>query len=197
MVGTILPVVYGQRASGRRPTSHWLHLASSVAGAALLGLAVGAVGGLFRLDPAIAITGTLAIAAAYLATALGLVSVPAPQRRQQVPKAWVTKYSPHAMSAGFGMALGAGVFTHIWVYTFYPILAWIALAGGPWTGLLVWAAFGFGRAWPVVMLGARTHDVREAFEASRRLEAFAPLVGIVDGLLLALIAGYMLGGLLP
>jgi cytochrome c biogenesis protein CcdA len=193
MVGTILPVVYGQRASGRLPVGHWLHLVSSVVGAAVLGYAIGAVGGVFRPDPALAAAVTLIVACAYLAASLGLVQIPTPQRRQQVPIAWRAQFGPAVMSVGYGLALGAGVFTHVWVYSFYPVLVWIALAGGPWAGLVVWSAFGLGRALPVVIIGARTRDIREAFQTTQGLEAWSSVVYILDGLLLALTAGYLLG----
>jgi cytochrome c biogenesis protein CcdA len=195
MVGTILPVVYGQRASGRPPLGHWLHLLSSVVGAALLGLTLGAVGGIVGLGRDAALSASLLVAGAYLVSALGLVRLPTPQRRQQVPTAWRGQLSPQIMSVSYGLALGAGVFTHIWVYSVYPILVWIALAAGPPTGLAAWSAFGLGRALPVVVIGARTRDIHEAFAATRRLERWSQIVYLVDGLLLAVIAGYLAGSL--
>ncbi len=197
MVGTILPVVYGQRASGELPIGHWLHLASSVVGAALLGTSLGALGAIVGLDSSVAAEVTAIVAIAYVAAALELVHLPAPERHAQVPAAWRAQYPPVVMSIGYGVTLGAGVFTHIWVYSFYPLLVWIFLAAGPWVGLLVWSAFGLGRALPVLVIGTRTTDIQEAFQATQRLEPWSQVVYVLDGLILALIAGYLLGVSVP
>jgi cytochrome c biogenesis protein CcdA len=101
------------------------------------------------------------------------------------------------MSAAYGLTLGAGIFTHIWVYSVYPILVWIALAAGPLAGLAAWSAFGLGRALPVVLIGSRTQSITEAFTVTRGLERWSQVVYVVDGVLLALTAGVLAGIRLP
>lgn len=189
MVGTIVPVVHGERASGHQPLAHLVHLAGSVLGAAALGLGLGFVGQYGRAGSAAATTATALVAAAYMASRLGLLQVPAPQRHVQVPASWRSRVGPYTMSFGYGLALGSGVLTHIWGYAAYPVLVWIALSAGPVGGLIAWSAFGLGRALPVVVIASRTRDIDATFAVATRLEIWSKAIRLVDALLLATAAG--------
>jgi hypothetical protein len=197
MVGTILPVVYGARSDGRAAKEQWLHLAGSFVAAAGLGLLLGWLGSIWFAGitgtPQVGYALTGLVAATYVLRELRLVPVPAPQRHHQVPAAWRFRFAPGAMAFLYGLGLGPGVFTHIWVSSFYVVLVWVFVSGSPALGLLTLGAFGIARAAPVVLLASRVSDIAAAFRITRRLEIWTEVVHLVDGLALSLAAGVLIG----
>lgn len=197
MVGTILPVVYGERARGRGPTAHWIHAAGSVVAAAALGLGLGWLGSLVSPgaatdNPRFAYAVTAIVAGVYVLRELELAAIPAPQLHRQVPSSWRVRLRPRVMAFAYGLGLGLGLLTHIWVSSFYAVIAWVVLVGNGVQGLVTFTAFGIGRAAPVVVLAMQTSDIEAASRITRRLETWSDIIHLTDGLILALASGALM-----
>jgi hypothetical protein len=160
MLETFTPAVCGSRK--RQRTATVLFAVSAVAASATLGALLGLAGetlGAGRLVPAAA---ALALLAA--AREAGLPCVPLPQVRRQVPEGWRFRLPLPLWASGYGAGLGAGVFTHQSVSTF-----WVACAGAlalarPLPAAFCLSLFGAGRAAMVVWPRRRRDDPMEAVE---------------------------------
>jgi hypothetical protein len=186
MLETFTPAVCGSRK--RQIVAQALFAVSAVATAAALGLALGLVGNALGAERAVLVAAALALLAA--AREAGLVQVPLPQARRQVPERWRAELPLPVWASGYGAGLGAGFFTFHPVSTF-----WIACAGAlalatPLTAALCFSLYGAGRALMVVWPRRRATDPSAAVErlAGRRgalLRANA-LALLACGVLLAL-----------
>ena len=144
MISTISPAGCGGR--HRRNLALAAFALGAVIASALLGLALGAVGavaGADRLGVALAV-GALALVAA--ARESGLVRLPLPQVRRQVPERWRREWPLPLWSAAYGAGLGLGVLTHQAVATFWVVCAAAVWLAEPVPASIALAAFGAGRA---------------------------------------------------
>ena len=116
MVETIVPVVHGTRTW---MLSLALFTAGAVATAGLLGLALGAAlpAGGAAVAAAVAVFALLEAAAE-----LGLVRLPLPQMRRQVPERWRERYPQPLTALLYGAGLGFGFATYLPVATL-PVVA--------------------------------------------------------------------------
>src|SRR5687768_11022108 len=128
MVGFLPPLVQ------EAPTTGWGAIATyalaSLAAGAGLGAALGAAGALL---PAAARPAALIL---FALLALGCAAVDArllrlrlPERRCQVPAAWLYNHGPAKGALLYGACLGSGLVTYISYAGFYPLLAWASLQG--------------------------------------------------------------------
>lgn len=165
MVGTIGSV--GHRATSTQQLAGWkqihrFYLLGSILGGGTLGLAVGFAAEFLDAALRAAHRSTamgIPIAALVLALALRDASIlrfPLPQRRRQVPMAW--KLLPGMWSPFvFGFALGAGVFTHIYLASFFSMWLLAVLSGSAGWSIAAGVAFGVARALPVSLLRRFPH----------------------------------------
>jgi cytochrome c biogenesis protein CcdA len=186
MLETFTPAVCGSRKRQRAASLIFAVSATAVAFAlgALLGLA-GAT-----IEAHRAVLGAAALALLAAAREAGLVRLPLPQMRRQVPEGWRFRMPLPVWASGYGAGLGAGVFTYQPVSTF-----WVACAGAlalarPLPAALCFALYGAGRAAMVVWPRRRPHDSTEAVERlSRRSAAVlrlnAAALAVCAGLLAA------------
>ena len=154
MAETVAPVVHGVR--------RWLvavaaFAAGSVAAGAALGWALGwasarAGGGGEHGAWAAAV-----VVAAYAAREAGLLRLPVPQLRHQVPQRWRELLPLPATAFLYGAGLGVGFVTYVPVATLAAVAAAIALAD-PGAGMAAMAAFGAGRAIVLVLATAGLRD---------------------------------------
>jgi len=160
---TVAPVVHGVR--------RWLvavtafAAGSTAAGAALgwtLGWASARAGGGGEHGAWAA----AAVVAAYAAREAGLVRLPVPQLRRQVPQRWREVLPLPATAVLYGAGLGVGFVTYVPVATLAAVAAAIALAD-PASGTVALAAFGAGRA---IVLVAATMGLRDWDAAADRFE---------------------------
>lgn len=198
MVGTIIPIVYGERLDGKRTTVLWLYAIGSVAGAGSFGALLGVVGSSLGFERQFldARTVTLTLAASHLMLAhreLGVIRFPLPQSRWQVPREWLRMMPPPIAALTYGTALGVGVLTRINTSTFYAVLAWTLLMGTPSLGAIVFAAFGLGRLLPVVLLVATgRNDWDRTVRLVASVDPWWPAAQLLNGLTLAAVAGWLL-----
>jgi cytochrome c biogenesis protein CcdA len=192
MVGTIIPMVHGERSKRR---GHLILLAH-IAGYVLGGLATGAVFGLIGavLSHAIAprLHGLTILAMSSLlsmlcsAGELGLAPFKWPQASWAVPADWRLLRPRSMVAMLYGFLLGTGWTTRIPVSTFYVVAVWSLLGGNPGLGALAMATFGLGRAVPILWLFRRiaTGDAACLKEQSL-LGLWQPVVPYINGLALA------------
>ena len=193
MVETFTPAVCGSRRRQR------LALAGFAVGAlsasALVGAALGALGGLAGAEIALAVACLALVAAAREG---GLVPLPLPQLRRQVPERWRSELPLPAWSIGYGAGLGAGFLTFQPVATFWIACAAAVALARPLPAALCFVAFGVGRTIMAVSARRGHPDATAAVEAlagRRRLLVRANVVVLLAcaALLAAAAAGAATG----
>jgi hypothetical protein len=190
MVETIVPVVHGTRT--------WLiSLALFAAGAtgtaALLGLLLGAA--LPSGGPSVVAT-VAALALVEAAGEAGVIRVPVPQLRRQVPERWRERYPQPVAALLYGAGLGLGFATYLPVSTLLVVAVAVVALLGAGDGAVVLGAFGAGRALALI---AATSRVRSYEQATGRIERMAGMgVGRVrrlNAVALLVLAGVLVLGM--
>jgi len=167
MIETITPAVCGSRRRHRLAVA--LFTVSAVLAAALVGLVLGFAGS--AVGPATALVAAAAVLAALAALReLGLVRVPLPQARRQVPERWHAELPLPLWAAGYGAGLGLGAFTFQPVATFWVACAAALALGKPLVAAALFALYGLGRALMIVLphRGIRPADAVERLVDRRR-----------------------------
>lgn len=195
MIGTIIPMVYGAPDHKRGPSIAAAHLVGAVVGASLLGAFLGSVG-LALQGVGLRVNGLVVVAICSLVYAtheLGAVRLPTPELHRQVPAHWRSSFSPPVAAGLYGLALGAGVVTHITTATFYVVCVAAVALGDPIVGAIVLGAFGFGRGLPVLLLSFGSRDIADAFRRSDRVARWdARWVHVANGQALCVVGAYLL-----
>lgn len=200
MVGTILPIVYGERIQLTKIKRGGLaaYTIGSVIGGTALGTVVGLFGRGLRLhEIGRASTTTLLLVAllihAFLAIReIGVVNTPLPQSHWQVKRAWARDLHPKVAALFYGLILGFGLFTRIPTGLFYALLIWMASSSdvrfGPFSFFLV----GLGRTLPLLLLARETTNGEQMVRWSAVLHRWFPVVRLINALILACAAGWIL-----
>lgn len=201
MVGTILPVVYGERVRGKHPVSIWLHTLGYVVAAGTVGGLLGVLGAALptyiflddRRSVVFIVTGLAS--ALYSLRELNLVQVPAPQFSRQVPETWRFRFRPGVAALLYGLGLGVGFGTRVPVSTFYAVVLWATLLGSPTLGAVGMAVFGLGRALPLLCMAPLVDNgyAPARFESLIRLK---PLVQVVNAIALGFTGSCLLSAAL-
>ena len=193
MVGTTVPVVYGPR---RWKLIIAIYSLSQIAGALVTGFVVWVVGtGLRTLlgsDLAVAAAVIAAVAAFGALHDLQLTTIWLPASRWQVPWQW-KRFPQPLMAAMFGFGIGMGVLTRIPFAAFHVVLIATMLVCDLQSALVVMLVYGATRALGVAVasqLQMLISDVRQRPAAINRL---GRLVGYSNGLILAGVAGILVG----
>lgn len=153
MVETITPVVHGGRA-GRWAGSVALHVTGGVASAAAFGAILGAAGSLLGAPWGGGGALIIALAASlYLLREAGVVPVPVPQLRRQVPQWWRTFFSVPVAAFLYGAGLGVGFLTYLTHGTLVVVAVAAAVSGRPVVGAAIMAPFGLARGLSVLVAG--------------------------------------------
>src|SRR3954453_15252406 len=124
MVETIVPVVHGTRTW---LLSLALFTAGAVTAAGVLGLALGPALPAGGAGVAGAVAGLALLAAA---AELGLLPLPLPQMRRQVPERWRERYSQPLTALLYGAGLGFGFATYLPVATLPVVVVGVAALAG-------------------------------------------------------------------
>ncbi|HEX2044378.1 MAG TPA: hypothetical protein VHF23_01985 [Gaiellaceae bacterium] len=166
MVETFTPAVCGSRTRQRLAAA--IFTLAAVASAALLGAALALVGAVVGAGRAVPVAAALALLAA--AREAGLLRLPLPQSRRQVPERWRFELPLPLWAGGYGAGLGAGFLTYQPVSTFWVACASALALARPLPAALCFALFGAGRALTLVWPRRRGTDAVEAVErlAARR-----------------------------
>ena len=166
MLETFTPAVCGSRK--RQMLAQAIFSAAAVATSAALGLALGFAGSLLGAQHAVLAAAALALVAA--AREGGLLRLPLPQPRRQVPESWRFELPLPVWAGGYGAGLGAGFFTFQPVSTFWVACAGALALGRPLAAAVCLSLYGFGRAAMIVWPRRRAGDATAAVErlATRR-----------------------------
>jgi hypothetical protein len=144
----------------------WLALLGFAIGAlaasALVGAALGAHGGLLGPELALAVAVFALHAAAREA---GLLHLPLPQSRGQVPERWRSVLPLPVWSVGYGAGLGAGFLTFQPISTFWVACAAAVALGRPVAAAACFAAYGAGRTVMAALPRRGKEDATAAVEA--------------------------------
>ena len=160
MVETFTPAVCGSRTRQRAAAA--LFALAAVATAAALGALLALLGAALGADRVVLAAAALALLAA--GREAGLLRLPLPQSRRQVPEAWRFELPLPVWATGYGAGLGAGFLTYQPVATF-----WVACAGAlalarPLPAALCFALYGAGRAVTLIWPRRRSADAAETVE---------------------------------
>ncbi len=166
MLETFTPAVCGSRQ--RQILAQAVFAVAALATSAALGLVLGLAGGALGARHAVLAAAALALLAA--AREAGLVPLPLPQARRQVPERWRFELPLPLWATGYGAGLGAGLFTYQPVSTFWVACAGALALGRPVPAALCLSLYGAGRAAMVVWPRRRSGDTTAAVErlAERR-----------------------------
>lgn len=181
MVETFTPAVCG--GPRRRRFALCAFAVAAIGASAGLGALLGGVGGMLDRGVALGVVAGLAVLAALREA--GLLRLPAPQLRRQVPEAWRRTLPLPVWSSAYGAGLGLGLLTHQSVITLWVALAGAVALGSPLAGAVCLAFFGVGRVAMVALprgsrgvswMGSHRGALRPANAAA--LLAAALLVGV-------------------
>jgi len=164
MVETLTPAGCGSRQRHRFALA--LFALGAILAAGALGAVLGLAGSALDAERALAVVGALALVAA--AREAGLLRIPVPELRRQVPERWRREWPLGGWSFGYGAGLGVGVLTHQTVWTFWVAAAGALALGDPLVSALCLAPFGLGRA---LMVALPARGGRDASEAVGRMVA--------------------------
>jgi hypothetical protein len=164
MVETIAPAVCGSRP--RTALALLMFAAGAIGVAAAVGLALGSLGS-SRLLPV-----AIALAIAGVLREAGLIRLPLPQWRRQVPESWHQVLPLPLWSLGYGAGLGAGVLTYQPVATFL-VVAVAAAASGTTAAVLALTAFAAGRVLGAALPPAFVDRMAGLYRPMRRANAVA------------------------
>jgi hypothetical protein len=200
MVGTILPIVYGERIqlTGMRNGSLAAYVSGSMIGGMTLGTSVSLVGLCLRLHNLLA--GSVAVmlllafpAHAFLAIReIGVVNVPLPQSHWQVRRTWARELRPQVAALLYGLILGLGVFTRIPTGVFYALVIWMAVLADARFGALAFTLVGFGRALPLMVLARATTNGEQMVRWNAVLHRWFPIVKLTNALILTVAGAWIL-----
>jgi hypothetical protein len=123
----------------------------AIAAAAGLGAALGAAGSALPAAWAVTVAAMLAVMGALREA--GVLRLPLPALRRQVPEPWRREKPLAFWSAGYGVILGSGFGTFQPVATFWVVCAGSVALGRPAIAALCLAPFGLGRALMIAFPG--------------------------------------------
>ena len=148
MVETFTSAVCGSRARQRLAIA--LFAVAAILASAALGATLGLVGGL--IGTRTALIGAAALAFLAFLRETGILRLPVPQSRRQVPERWQYDLPLPLWSTGYGAGLGVGFLTFQPVATFWVACAAALALGRPILAAGCFALYGAGRAfmatWP-------------------------------------------------
>ena len=179
MVETFTPAVCGSRA--RQRLAIVLFALAAILASAALGAILGFVGSLIGTRPAL--IGAAALAFLALLRETGVLRLPIPQSRRQVPERWQYELPLPLWSTGYGAGLGVGFLTFQPVATFWVACAAALALGRPLAAAGCFALYGAGRAFMATWPRRREPNGPAAVE---KLVGRAPVVSRANAVVLAL-----------
>lgn len=195
MVGTIVPIVYG--AGGRRRYDVVVaHSVGLLVGAAALGMGLWSLSRGLALDLSGAAVLVPVLAIAYGLHHLGVLRLPIPSLRKQVPARWRGSSRPRLIALAYGLGLGIGVLTHVRTATFFFACLMAMLVDHPAAAAGVMSAYGLGRLAPLASYTVRAQTLGSAYRLNDDLLQRRAGVETLNALMLFATAGTSLMWLL-
>jgi cytochrome c biogenesis protein CcdA len=135
-------------------------------------------------------------ALAYALHELRLVSLPYPQRQQQVPAHWRYQFHPYLTAGLFGFFLGTGFVTFIPTATYYILAVAAAFYGSPAVGALVFMIYGAARALPLWLASRQISSPTMIEILTDYMDVTKPIMSQVNGFALAMASAYLVNAYL-
>jgi hypothetical protein len=180
----------------------FMYTAASTLGAATLALLLGLAGrGLYLLFPTIALewlVGLLgAVSILYALHELNIIRLPNPQKGWLVPKSW-QRWGRLVGNTLYGYVLGMGIFTYIPFGSFYLLLMWELVVGmfSIKAAVLLGVIYGFSRGLPAILGGISMLRDQYPLPVTNWLTVRLGLWHAINGVVLMLIGGFLLGTLI-
>lgn len=195
MVGTTSPVVHGERG--------WrlfiaIYTLSQIAGALVTGFLIWVLGkglgALLGTDAVVAAVLTAVAAAIAAVHDSQLMTLRLPTSRWQVSRNW-KRFPRPIVAAMFGFGIGTSVLTRIPFATFHVVLFATLLLANLQFSLLVMFVHGAIRALVVAIASQLQLLISDVRQRPKAINRFAPLVGYLNGIVLAGAAGILVGAL--
>jgi hypothetical protein len=194
MMDFITPVVHGGRVRWRLALIAYGACAaiSAAAFGALLGMGGRALRQQLPMEHgAVALPIIVLVVLVAAVHELGVVRIPWPQRRWQVPSSWRFIAPRWIPSVLYGLLLGPGVLTYIPVATYYALVAMAIFITDPGCAAAVFVLFAVAQLVPLYLVsrGAESFDA-----AAARITAWSchrVLLHRVNGVVLAAVAVYL------
>ena len=164
------------------------HALGSITTGSVTGGAIGALGGVVLGSvPVASLFGVWAVLAlAYGLHELGLVRMPTPMRRQQLPRHLRRTMEPWKVSALFGAIIGPGFLIYIRSSAYYLMALGVAAAGSPALGAAMFVTVSLGRCMPSAL--AIVHTRRGG-----SMPGFLSLMCVIDRRVQALTGAVLIG----
>lgn len=160
---SVAGVVVAPKQPGRRGASTPLrrlgwHALGSLATGTVTGALIGVLGGVVLgvLPFAVLLGAWAVLAASYGLHELGLLSMPTPMRRQQLPRHLRRSAAPWKVSLLFGAIIGPGFLIYIRSSAYYLLVLGVAALGSPALGAALFATVSLGRCLPSALAIAHT-----------------------------------------
>jgi hypothetical protein len=160
---SVAGVVAAPKQPGRKGSSTpvrrlaW-HALGSVGTGAVTGALLGAIGSVTAaaLSPLWLLAGWAVFALAYGLHEIGVLTMPAPMRRQQLPRHLRRTMAPWKVSLLFGAIIGPGFLIFIRSSAYYLLVLGVLAVGSPTLGAAMFTVVSFGRCMPSVAAIAHT-----------------------------------------
>lgn len=192
MVGTIVPIVYGEGYRQNRVLC--FYVLGSVAGAMIAGGIMAYAGHRLFYDTmgsAVVSGFTGLLCGVFAARDLQIVRLRLPQSFWQVPRRWIER--SHTKGAFlFGVTLGMGVLTRLPTSGLYAAIVFVAMLGRMDYGVAIFTAFGLGRVVPALVVRGLATDASQIAIWTERFDRAAVAAYLVSGLTLAFGGGWLL-----
>lgn len=134
------------------------HALGSVSTGAVTGAVLGAIGSVTaaHLSPLWLLVGWAVFALAYGLHEIGVLTMPAPMRRRQLPRHLRRTMAPWKVSLLFGAIIGPGFLIFIRSSAYYVLVLGVVAAGSPALGAAMFTVVSLGRCMPSVAAIAHT-----------------------------------------
>lgn len=191
MIGTI-PTVSRAVGTGRWLAPAGVYVTASTMTATLVGVMLSFVGlpVTAALGPRLLTLISAGVALAGGLAELGLLTIPWPQHRSQVPATWRSQFPVEVTAALYGGILGIGLLTTISFASFYVLVVWTLLSGNVLEGAVMFGLFGLTRGAPAALLSPFLGQPGAATALIKALMPFHHHIGRVTGWALISLAAF-------
>jgi len=198
MVGTMVPIVYGAR-DRRAYGVVFSHTIGLIVGSVLLGVAVWRLLGLLVGAVDAFGVGSLVLtvlAVLYALHHLGLLRLPIPTLRWQVPARWRGSTRRGWVAFAYGLGLGVGLLTHVQTASLYFAGLLAGLSANAAAAGLIMGSFGLARALPLIVFTWRANSAERAFSLNDAVLRHNAAMATANGVMLLMLSGAGLSWLL-
>jgi hypothetical protein len=166
MIPSITPVGYGGHTRLKWVSAVALYSLSAAVASSLTGMLLASLGlllhGVAASVFALKWLWISILALLYCLHEIGIIRMPVPQRKQQVPRGWRQRYHPWIAASAYGFVIGSGLLTRISVSTFYVFLLWCFLSFNPLQAAFVGTFYGLSQGCLLLLMAWKAESAEDA-----------------------------------